>query len=114
MPMQTAITHSLLDEDGFLAELGSLGAGPMSKRKSPGPAGHRIDDSVDTAFDWPARAPGRRIDPVEDEVLTTKPSVLWRVTAALMFVLLMGVGAAGAAAVFHERVARIVAVWQAQ
>jgi hypothetical protein len=39
------------------------------------------------------------------------PSILGQLAAAAMFVLMMGVGAAGAAVVFREQVARIVANW---
>ena len=83
-----------------------------------------IDTSLDS-FDWPAPAKASGIfvddeeqaEPVVDGVgnpIVQAPSLLWRATAAAMFVLMMGVGAAGAVAVFHERVARIVAVWQQQ
>jgi hypothetical protein len=42
-----------------------------------------------------------------------RPSIAGQVAAAAMFVLMMGVGAAGAALVFHEQVARILAIWRA-
>ena len=114
--MQTAKAHSLLDEVGFMAELGSLETGGLTSAKTSrtadAKAEAKIDAGLDTSFDWPARgaAPAAFVDDeaAEDE----GPSLLWRLTAVVMFVLLMGVGAAGAAAVFHERVARIVATWQ--
>ncbi len=118
--MQAATAGSLLDEVGFMAELGNLEAGVASTRNTA----RRVEPvDLDTSFDWPApvglpgkfadteRPVARMIDGVGNEIVEG-PSVLWRLTAAAMFVLLMGVGAAGAAAVFHERVARIVATWQ--
>ena len=113
--MQTATAHSLLDEVGFMAELGGIETGLRSVRTScaaDAKVGTKIDAALDTSFDWPAPAAASASfvddEPQEDE----GPSILWRLTAVVMFVLLMGVGAAGAAAVFHERVARIVATWQ--
>ncbi len=133
MEMQTAIADSLLDEATFMAELGDLTAGLASLKKSP----QSLDLPMDAAvvlpkkasaknldsFDWPApvEAPGMFVDdeaPIErmtdgvGNAIVQGPSLLWRVTAAAMFVMMMGVGAAGAALVFHERVARIVAAWQ--
>ncbi len=115
--------QSLLDEVGFMAELGDLEAGLTSTRHTSPPAGVKIDSSLDTSFDWPAPVTmsGKFANddpapkPMTDDVgcpIVEGPSVLWRVTAVAMFVLLMGVGAAGAVAVFHERVGRIVATWQ--
>ena len=49
-------------------------------------------------------------EPAAVEVQET-PSILGQFAAAAMFVLMMGVGAAGAAVVFHEQVARILATW---
>ena len=134
MQTQTA-AESLLDEASFMAALGNLEAGLTSPKRPAqsivppvatpvAVAKKSIDTSLDS-FDWPApvKASGMFVDdeepaePVMDGVgspIVQGPSLLWRATAAAMFVLMMGVGAAGAAAVFHERVARIVAVWQQQ
>ena len=134
MELQAAIAESLLDEATFMAELGNLQAGLTSLQESPRPLEPPVEPSVDVSgkssartrtldsFDWPepVEAPGMFVDeaPVEQMTdgvgneLVDGPSLLWRITAAAMFVLMMGVGAAGAAAVFHERVARIVATWQ--
>ena len=101
MQIQDAIAASLMDENSFMSELKSLEAGLTSVRKASSP----IEDHTE------------RLTPGIDEVgqaIVHGPSLLWRMTAAAMFVLMMGVGAAGAAAVFHQRVARIVAAWQRQ
>ena len=133
MEMQTAIADSLLDEATFMAELGDLTAGLVSLKQSPQSFEIPLEAAVVLptkasarnldSFDWPApiESPGmfaddegparQMIDGVGNE-LVQGPSLLWRVTAAAMFVMMMGVGAAGAALVFHERVARIVATWQ--
>ena len=129
MEMQTAIADSLMDEATFMAELGDLTAGLASLRKSPQSLEMTLEAAVVLpkkvsaidSFDWPApiESPGMFVDdeaPVEQVTdgneFVHGPSLLWRVTAAAMFVMMMGVGAAGAALVFHERVARIVAAWQ--
>lgn len=133
MQLQHAIAASLLDEESFMSELKNLEVGLTSMRKAPSPIEQDNIDSVGLAmFDLPApvRTPGMFVDDgdamaADDERLTPKidevgnvivhgPSLRWRVTAAAMFVMMMGVGAAGAALVFHDRVARIVAVWKIQ
>jgi len=131
MQLQHAIAASLLDEDSFMSELKNLEVGLTSVRKAPIPIDEDGIDSVGLAmFDLPepVRTPGMFVDGkdavVDDDervtpgidgvekVIVHGPSLLWRMTAAALFVLMMGVGAAGAAVVFHERVARIVASWQ--
>jgi len=94
--MQTLTGESLLDEAGFIAELATLEDGLTTTRQSPltTPPGMFVDES----------------GPAADE-LEEAPSVLGHLAAAAMFVLMMGVGAAGAALVFHDRVARILAIW---
>lgn len=136
MQIQQAIAASLLDEDSFMSELKSLEVGLTSMRKAPSAIQQESVDSIGMAmFDLPepVRTPHmfvddddaieadvKRLTPRVDDAgragsdIVHGPSLLWRMTAAAMFVLMMGVGAAGAAAVFHERVARIVAAWQQQ
>ncbi len=133
MEMQTAIADSLMDEATFMAELGDLTASLASLKNSPQSLDMPLAAAVALptkssaknvdSFDWPApiEAPGVFVDdeaPVEQTIdgvgnaFVQGPSLLWRMTAAAVFVMMMGVGAAGAALVFHERVARIVAAWQ--
>ena len=105
--MQTPSLEPLLDEADFLAELVNLDHGLAATRRTPLPPVER------TAFDPFPGLPSPVLTPEpERHVATEEPdapsSFIWRVTAAAMFVLMMGVGAAGAAAVFHDRVARIV------
>jgi hypothetical protein len=109
-----ALEQSLLDEDEFMAELGNLERGLTSSR----PRGQATNPRP-VALDFRAgpRKPGMFVEdePVAgqaDDVAPARPTLMWRLTATAMFVFMMGVGAAGAAAVFHERVARIVASWQ--
>ena len=104
--MHTVTSESLLDESDFLAELSSLERGLPEKPPSvsavlelPEPA--RIT-SPGKFWDHPLPAPAA---PVEDD----DAPFLGRLATAGMFVLMMGVGAAGAALLYHERVARILA-----
>jgi len=106
--MQTPSLEPLLDEADFLAELVNLDHGLAATRRTPLPPVERP-----AAFDPFPGLPSAALTPEpERNVAAEEPdapsSFIWRVTAAAMFVLMMGVGAAGAAAVFHERVERIV------
>jgi hypothetical protein len=58
-------------------------------------------------------SPGRFVeaDDASAEEGDAVVSLPGRMAAAAMFVLMMGVGAAGAAVVFHTQVARIIATW---
>lgn len=104
-----SVPESLLDEADFLAELSSLEHGLAEK---PRPRTELLELST------PARttAPGKFFEPV-GKPAEPAPSVeeednspvVGRLAAAGMFVLMMGVGAAGAMLVYHERVARILA-----
>jgi len=106
--MDTVPTESLLDETDFLAELATLEDGmTLTPRRYEAPS--ELLAAVRT------RPPGKfvetrdtpdSIDPADDV-----PSVMQQIAAAGMFVLMMAVGAAGAAALFHDRLARILAAW---
>lgn len=109
--MQTANTESLMDEAGFLAELDGLEDGMTGTQRAA---------AVIAELPVPARTtPQGKFDDEEHiaPVVSVERdggdrlSIGQQVMAATMFVLMMGVGAAGAAAVFHERVARILATW---
>ena len=111
--MQTAGTDSLLNEAGFLAELASLDDG-LTHRRPPVPiAQTRYEPLPDSST--PVRTPPPGIFADEPEPAAVEagetPPLLGQLAAAAMFVLMMGVGAAGAAVVFHEHVARILAYW---
>ncbi len=86
--VQPTKPESLLDAADFLAELEGLEDGLTNGRGSPRP-----------------------VTPVVDDVAGDESTMVGRIALAALFVLMMGVGAAGAAAVFHERVARILASW---
>ena len=106
--MQTPSLEPLLDEADFLAELVNLDHGLAATRRTPLPP---VDQTA--VFDPFPGVPSAVLSPEpEPNVATDEPdapsSFIWRVTAAAMFVVMMGVGAAGAAAVFHDRVERIV------
>jgi len=109
--MQTSTGESLLDEVDFLAELETLEDGLATRMRSlqhveaPAASGGR-----DAVFHVPA-APWAPVDDVPAVEPEAAPSMLSRVMAAAMFVLMMGVGAAGAALVFHDRVSRLLALW---
>jgi hypothetical protein len=111
--MQTAGPDSLLNEAGFLAELASLDDGLTHRRTLVPIAQQRYEPLPDSSKPVRTTPPGMFADehepaPVEvDEA----PSFVGQLAAAAMFVLLMGVGAAGAAVVFHNQVARILAAW---
>ena len=98
--MNTAGSESLLDEADFLAELASLENGLPEKRRSP----LALPES---ALPPPAPMAEAYVD-VDDAEDDDSP-VLGRFAAAGIFVLMVGVGAASAVLVFHERVARILA-----
>ena len=106
--MQTPSIEPLLDEADFLAELVNLDHRLAAPRRTP------LPPVEPRAFDPFPGLPSAALTPErERHVATTEDpdapsSMLWRLTAAAMFVLMMGVGAAGAAMVFHDRVERIV------
>jgi len=89
--MHTSTGGSLLDEREFLAELAQLEKGMTTRRRTP-------------------LAPATT-DAAAPEVEHAEPSLRWRLAALAIFVFFVGVGAAGAAVVFHEQVARILAIW---
>jgi hypothetical protein len=112
--MQTIAPDSLLTETSFLAELASLDEGMTVKRRSPLPAVEQRAYEPFPELPVPVRAspPGMFADePLAAADVEDGPSALGQLAAAVMFVLMMAVGAAGAAVVFHEQVARILAVW---
>jgi hypothetical protein len=95
--------ESLLDEADFLAELATLEDGMTTRRRSP----LALEDH---AYEAVSREPA--FEPLTlSEEREGAPSLLQQVAAAAMFVLMMGVGAAGAALVFHAQVARILVLW---
>jgi hypothetical protein len=108
--MHTVAQDSLLDESDFLAELSSLEHGMAVK---PRPL------SEPTEMPSPVRMfpPGKFVDEPQSYAAIVEDAegdqgndapVLGRLAAVGMFVLMMGVGAAGAALVFHDQVARIL------
>jgi len=113
--MQTASSDSsLLNESGFLRELASLDDGLTTKPQPPAAAGAmRYEPLPDVSTPVRTMPPGMFADVPEPAAaeIDDAPSVLGQFAAAAMFVLMMGVGAAGAAVVFHEQVARILATW---
>jgi len=109
--MQTSTGESLLDEADFLAELATLEDGLSAERRSPRPVESPNDTAgVQAMFGLPA--PVWAPEPVTPAVERDLPlSLVSQVMAAAMFVLMMGVGAAGAALVFHDRVSQLLALW---
>ena len=112
--MPTVVSDStLLNESGFLRELESLDNGLLTQRRSSLPvAEQRYEPMPDSS---PARTtpPGMFADePAEAAVEVAEGHALFgQFAAAAMFVLMMGVGAAGAAVVFRDQVARILVTW---
>ena len=105
---------SLLNESGFLRELASLDEGLTTKRRSPLPAVEkRYEPLPDVSASVRTTPPGMFVDETEPAAVDVAepPSILGQAAAAAMFALMIGVGAAGAAVVFHEQVARILAYW---
>lgn len=101
--MQTHAGESLLDGAGFLAELKTLEDGlsaPLVEQRA------NVPFFDDLPAPGQAAAAGRAVF-AEDEP-ESAPSLLTQVMAAVMFVLMMGVGAAGAVLVYHDRVARLL------
>ena len=109
--MQTQSLEPLLDEADFLAELVNLDRGLAVTRGTPYPSPQQKRFDPFPGLPSPVLAP----EPEPHETITEEPdapsSMVWRVAAAAMFVLMMGVGAAGAAVVFHDGFARILAAW---
>ena len=108
--MQTPSLEPLLNEEDFLAELVNLDRGLSATQRTPlPPVQQKVLDpfpGLPSAVLTPEPEQG-----VATEELDAAPSIVWRVVAAAMFVLMVGVGAASAAVVFHDRVARILAAW---
>jgi hypothetical protein len=106
--MQTPSPEPLLDEADFLAELVNLDPGLTATQRTPLPSVERkvFDPFPGLSLRVAAPEPERHVETTGEP--DAPSSIMWRVTAAAMFVLMMGVGAAGAAAVFHDRVERIV------
>jgi len=105
--MDTATPESLLDEADFLEELASLEDG-MTVKPRQYAATSEVLAPVRTRppGKFEATEPPQHMPAVEDG-----PSAMQQIAAVAMFVFMMAVGAAGAAMVFHERVARILASW---
>ena len=107
--MHKVAPESLLDESDFLWELSSLENGMTENRRPPSlssvqeppgpvrtaPPGKFVDD-----------VPRATSDPIFEDDDSAGPG---RLATVGMFVLMVGVGAAGAMLVYHERVARIIA-----
>ena len=112
--MDAPTAELLLDEADFLAELATLEDGLTTGRRSPLPVEDRAYDAVSNL---PApirtyeRTVERTFEPIADEERDEPPTLLRQVAVAAMFVVMMGVGAAGAALVFHAQVARILVLW---
>src|SRR5436305_6921045 len=102
--MQTVATDSLLDEEKFLAELATLEQGMTVKPRTR-------ESLEDLSTPIRTAALGKLVDPAiatggEDE---GRSAQIGQAAAAMIFVLMMVVGAAAATAVFHERVGLILA-----
>src|SRR2546430_8785344 len=98
--MQTPSLEPLLDEADFLAELVNLDHGLAVTPRTPLPPVDRT-----AVFDPFPGVPSAVLSPEpEQHVSTEEPdapsSFIWRVTAVAMFVLMMGVAAAGPGAGF--------------
>jgi hypothetical protein len=91
----------LLDEADFLAQLGTFEDGIPAQRRESKPI---------PGLPTPLRmTPNRSVH--DDDDGDAGPTIMEQIAAAAMFALLIGVGAAGAAMVFHERFVRILARW---
>jgi len=102
--MQTVASDSLLDEENFLEELATLEQGMTVKPRTR-------ESLEDLSTPIRTAALGKFVDPVvatagEDE---GRSAQIGHAAAAMIFVLMMVVGAAAATAVFHERVGLILA-----
>ena len=106
--MQTPSLEPLLDEADFLAELVNLDHGLAVTRRTPAPPVERQAFDPFPGLPVPVAATS---EPERHMATDAPPSIVWRMTAAAMFVLMMAIGAAGAAAVFHDRFARILSAW---
>jgi hypothetical protein len=105
--IRTKTTDSLLDEMGFFSELATLEDWMTAQPRT-------YTSPSETLGPIRIRPHGKFADnpePSADVGADDGPSLLQQIAAAAMFVLMMAVGAAGAAVVFHERVARILANW---
>lgn len=104
--MHTAAQESLLDESDFLAELSTLEQGLPHKQPS-------ASSVFEMAVPVRLSPPRTSIDEPRPEPPTASEDddspVLGKLASVGMFVLMMSVGAAGAALLYHERVARILA-----
>jgi hypothetical protein len=105
----TAAPESLLDEADFLEQFASLEDGMTAK-----PRQYAATSEVLAAVR--TRPPGKFVEAIEPPqqmaAAEGPPPAMQQIAAIAMFVFMMAVGAAGAAVVFHDRVARILAAWQ--
>ena len=110
--MQTPSLEPLLNEEDFLAELVNLDRGLSATQRTPLPpvARHQTLDPY-PGLPSAVLTPEPEQPETTEEELDAAPSIFWRVAVAAMFVLMVGVGAASAAVVFHDRVARLLAAW---
>src|SRR5437764_11184593 len=102
--MQTVATDSLLDEEDFLAELAALEQGMTPKPRTREPL-QDLSTPIRTA------TLGKFVEPVvamADEG-EGQSAQIGQAAAAVIFVLMMAVGAAVATAVFHDRIGLILA-----
>lgn len=100
---------TLLDEADFLAELVNLEDGMPLKPSVYKPISD-LPIAVRATPPGKFPEPAPHADPTHEED-EAGPTIGGQIAAAAMFVLMVGVGAAGAALVFHERVVRILAAW---
>ena len=113
--MHTVASESLLDEADFLAELALLEHGLPEKRQPLLADEARLPDVLAPVRTekpgkfWEPERPTERATFVEENE-DDSPAV-GHFAVAGMFVLMMGVGAASAMLVYHERVARILAAY---
>ena len=108
--MRKVTPESLLDEADFIAELGSLEHGMTENRQPPSlssvkepPGPVRTAPPGKFADDVRSRAASEPVFEDDDS------PAFGRLATVAIVVLMMGVGAAGALLVYHERVARIIA-----
>jgi hypothetical protein len=105
--VDTPTADSLLDETNFLAELVNLEDGLTLKRRDYQP----IPDVLTPVRATPHGKFPESASHADEPEVDDDPTIAGYIAAASMFMLMVGVGAAGAALVFHERVVRILAAW---
>jgi len=108
--MRTATAKSLLDDADFFAKIETLDDG-LTEQHCPQPVEPPVgSDCFEARYDLPPFVLTPE-GPVPAEKRDGPPTPVARMVAAAMFVLMMGVGAAGAALVFHDRVSRLLDLW---